>query len=263
MKRLIVTADDFGLAKSVNEGIAMALREGIVTCVNLTPAGGAFRDAVRIAKELKIEEAGAHLALTEVRNDFPPHHTDLFIRILGKKADIDSAYGELKRQLEEALSTGIRITNLSSHEHIHMVPDILKTFIRLAKEYNIPFIRYPHGDRSVSCLDLPALYRSVILEIFSPGMKKAFDGSGIRYADHLAGFIDSGRLTEARLISIIESLKDGVTELVCHPGFLGPEVLEKYRFHINCEAELTALTSSRVRRLVDESGVRLTRFGEV
>lgn len=263
MRKLIITADDFGLTKSVNEGIAMAVKDGIVTYVNLTPAGESFQDAVKIAGELGIKEAGVHLALTEVRDDFPRHHTDLFMKMCLKKGDPADIYGELKSQLESAVRTGIKITCLSSHEHIHMVPDILKLFIRLAAEYRIPFIRYPHGDRPVSCLNLPDLYRSVILEALSPGIGKSLDASKIKYADHFAGFIDSGRMTETRLINVIKSLKEGTTELVCHPGFIGPEILDKYRFHINCEAELAALTSKRVRRLIEESGIGLVNFGTI
>ena len=65
MKRLIVTADDFGMTKRINEGIVKAHREGIVTFLNFLPSGEAFDDAARIAKELNLKEIGAHLALTE------------------------------------------------------------------------------------------------------------------------------------------------------------------------------------------------------
>ncbi len=65
MKRLIVTADDFGMTKRINEGIAKARRDGIVTFLNYLPSGEAFDDAARMAKELALSEIGAHLALTE------------------------------------------------------------------------------------------------------------------------------------------------------------------------------------------------------
>jgi len=264
MKRLIVTADDFGMARSINEGIARAYSDGIVTSVALLPAGAAFDDAIRIARELKIDQAGAHLALTEVRPDLPPHHTNLFLQLVSKKIRPDELYAELKSQLEAAFSTGIKINNISSHEHVHMFPAILEIFIRLAKEFGIDTIRYPHGDRPVSWLEAGAIYRSAVLNFFSPGMKRAFAEAGIRHPDYFMGFIDSGRLTaEDILIHMIRSLKDGTTELVCHPGFLGPEVLDKHTFHINCEAELAALTSKHVKMLIEASDVKLVNFSEV
>jgi len=263
MKQLIVTADDFGLARSINEGIAMALGEGIVTSVGLLPAGEAFDDAVKLAKELKIGEAGAHLALTEVRDDLPRHHADLFINIALNKINPDGIYSLLKAQLEAAVATGIKITNLSSHEHVHMAPAILKIFIRLAKEYGIPSIRYPRGDRMPGVFESRAVYRSLILASFSGPMKKALDSSGILYPDRFLGFLDSGNLTEEILLRMISSLKEGTTELVSHPGFLGPEVLKRYRFHINCERELFGLTSRRVKKAIDSNGIELVKCVEV
>ena len=65
MKYLIVTADDLGLARSINEGIAMAYRDGIVKSISAIPTGEAFEDALRIVKDLGLKEIGAHLALTE------------------------------------------------------------------------------------------------------------------------------------------------------------------------------------------------------
>ena len=41
-KYLIVTADDLGLTGSINEGIAKACAEGIVTAVSVIPTGEAF-----------------------------------------------------------------------------------------------------------------------------------------------------------------------------------------------------------------------------
>ena len=70
MKSLIVTADDLGLAKSINEGIARACREGVVTAVSLIPTGTAVEDGVRIINELRLKGAGAHLALTQTRDGY-------------------------------------------------------------------------------------------------------------------------------------------------------------------------------------------------
>ena len=262
MRKLIVTADDFGMAPSINEGIARACSEGIVTNTSLTPAGEAFDDAVRLAKKLGLREAGAHLALTEVKQGFHRHHKDLLIDMMSGRVGKERLYSELKSQLESAISTGIKITSLSSHEHIHMFPAVRGMFIRLAKEYGVGAIRYLGGDRPASIFDPAALYRSAILGIFSPGMRRAFDLSGLKHNGCIMGFIDSGRIGEDVLIRLMCLLKDGTTELICHPGFLSPEVLSRYPFHVNCESELAALTGRRVRRLITASGVKLMKFSE-
>ena len=277
MKKLIVAADDFGLTKSVNEGIVKAHKEGIVTCLNFLPSGDAFEDALRLAKEIGLKEAGAHLALTETSpsanpskiptlvadgNRFYKGHGQFLRKLLFGKIDLDQVYIELKSQLDRVEGSGVRITNLSSHEHIHMMPEILDIFVKLAKEYDIPAIRYPHGDYSSSPYSLRKIYKRTILSCLAGSMTRTMRASGIISPDHFLGFLDSGKLTEDIVLGMLGFLAEGTTELVCHPGFLGPEVLDRYAFHKNCEAELFALTSRRVKKLINERGIKLVSYGE-
>ena len=46
MKRLIVTADDFGAAVEVNEAVERAHRHGVLTAASLMVSGAAAHDAV-------------------------------------------------------------------------------------------------------------------------------------------------------------------------------------------------------------------------
>jgi len=272
MKYLIVNADDFGLARSVNEGIVKAMRSGVLSAVSLMPSGEAFSDAVAWARELGIKEAGAHLSLTEsiptlkaheiptliAKNGrFHAHHSDFFLRYFLGNIRKGEILDELRNQLDMVKNCGVKINYLSSHEHIHMMRPILEIFIGLAKEYGIQSIRcvkkehYPHrwGARSI--------YRSVIISSICRGAEETLKSEGMTCPDNFLGFIDSGNINEDNLIIMIKSLKDGVTELVAHPGFLGSEVLERYNFHINCERELYALTSPRVKKAINDNRVTL------
>jgi predicted glycoside hydrolase/deacetylase ChbG (UPF0249 family) len=277
MKQLIVAADDFGITESVNEGIARSREEGIVTSLNFLPTGEAFDDALRLAKSIGLNEAGAHLALTETVSitearripslvdadgRFYKGHSQFLLKFISGAIDLDEVYVEWRAQLQRVSSFGIRITNLSSHEHIHMLPELLDIMIKLAKEYDIPAIRYPHADRSSGRKGIMTVCKSLALLYFGGNMFRALRSSGITAPEHFLGFLDSGNITEEVLLDMIDNLKDGTTELVCHPGFLGPEVLDKYRFHKNSEAELFALTSPRVKKLADDKGISLVSYAE-
>ena len=278
MKKIIVNADDLGLTKSINEGIARAYREGIVSFISPIPSGEAFDDAARLAAELKLEEIGAHLALSETvpvteaakiptlvtkESRFHPHHNEFLIRFFLGKVNRDEIHLELKNQLERLRKLNIRITNISSHEHVHMVPEILEIFVRLAKEYGIPSIRYPRGEGRPASFVVARLYRSIVLSYFDKRMGDIVRKSGLAYTDHFRGFLDSGNLNEDALMGIINGLKEGTTELICHPGFVGPEVVDRYRWHIDCETELFALTSRRVRKALDDNGVKLISYKDL
>ena len=63
VRRLIVNADDFGLTPDVNRGIVEACRRGVLRSTTLMANGGAFADAVALAKQEPKLDVGAHLVL--------------------------------------------------------------------------------------------------------------------------------------------------------------------------------------------------------
>ena len=276
MKCLIVSADDFGLAKNINEGIVKAYKEGIVTCVNIIPTGEAFGDALKLTKTIGLNEIGAHLALTQTKplteaskiptllaadGSFYQDYKKLFLRFIRKRIDLDQVYIEFKSQINALLMAGLRITNLSSHEHIHMAPVILDIFVKLAREYRIPAIRFLHEEKSFHT-GINQLYKRIILFCLEGRVKKVLNASAICSPDHFRGFLHSGKLKEEVVLRIIGSLDEGTTELVCHPAVIGPEILKKYGFHKNGELELSALTGNAVKRLINDKKIRLLSYGE-
>ena len=138
-----------------------------------------------------------------------------------------------------------------------MMPGILEIFIKLAKEYNIPCIRYMDDNSKIAGFCPAKYFRALVQSLFKDKMKRALDASSIKHANRLLGFIDSGHMDEERLAGMLRDLGDGVTELITHPGFMGPEVLDRYRFHMNCERELSALTSPHVKEMIKEGGIEL------
>lgn len=267
MKYLIVTADDLGLAESINEGIAKAYSEGIVSAVSVIPTGEACDDAVTVIKNLKLEEIGAHLALSETKpllksSRFYKNHNEFFFNLFFGKISLGDIYNELKAQLEALKKRGFEITHINSHEHIHIIPKVLNIFVKLAKEYGIAAIRYPREDRPSKGFKFNELYKKCVLSYFSGMTENTLKNSGLLYTDFFLGLIDAGKLTEKTLIEMLKRLKDGVTELVCHPGFLSPEVLDRYSWHKNCETELFALTDKRVKNASNNNGIKLISYGE-
>lgn len=265
MKYLIVTADDLGLTESINEGIAKAYREGIVKSVSVIAPGEAFEDAIKVINDLKLKEIGPHLALTEVRpvlgsSKFYKSHNQFFVNFLLGRVDSGDVYEELRAQLDLLKNTGVEITHINCHEHLHVVPKILDIFIRLAKEYNIPAIRYPRGDRPPKKFLAGEIYKSSMLSFFSKKTKDIFRKSGLLYTDFFLGLLDAGLLDENKLIEMFNGLNDGVTELVTHPGFLGPKVLEDYRWHMGGETELFALTGAKIRNAVKANDIKLISY---
>ncbi|MFA5143490.1 MAG: ChbG/HpnK family deacetylase [Candidatus Omnitrophota bacterium] len=277
MKYLIVSADDLGLSESINRGIIKSFEEGIVTNLNMIPSGGAFYDAAALLRTVKPKEIGAHLALTETSpvslvetvpalttrdGRFHKSYPEFLPRLILKRIDGGQIYAELKNQMERLKTLGIPITNLSSHQHIHMLPGILKLFVKLAKEYNVPSIRCLHGDSLRYPYSLKRIYRRCIMEYFDMGVRRALDNASIRHTGSFLGFLDGGNIREELLMKMLDNLPEGTTELVAHPGFISAEVLDRCIFHRNCETDLAALTSRRVKKAIADKGIKLITFGE-
>ncbi len=267
-KYLIVTADDLGLAESINEGIARACREGIVSSVSVIPTGEAFEPALTVIKDLGLKEIGAHLALTETKpllssSKYYPNHNRFVIDVLFRQVDLGGIRKELEAQLELLKKAGLEITHMNSHEHIHMIPEILNIFISLAKQFNIPALRYPRQDRPIRPFNIMDFYKKSILSYFSGKTERSFKDSGLVFTDHFFGLLDAGRLKEDLLIGMLQGLEDGATEIVCHPGFLSPEVVDKYKWHLNAEEELFVLTDPLVKNAIKNNGINLISYGDL
>src|SRR5208283_4493762 len=65
LKRLIITADDFGLAREVNEAVERAHKDGVLSAASLMVGGAASEDAVQRARRMPRLRVGLHLTLVD------------------------------------------------------------------------------------------------------------------------------------------------------------------------------------------------------
>ncbi|MFH1996464.1 MAG: ChbG/HpnK family deacetylase [Candidatus Omnitrophota bacterium] len=272
MKYLIVNADDLGLTKSVNRGVIEAYAKGIVTDISILAAGSEFADAARAAKTAGIQNIGAHFSLTrflpiagasdipglvDTNGRFYRDRAAFFIRYFAGKIPKESIHLELKRQAERVIAAGFTVTNLNSHEHIHMMPGMLQIFIRVAREFNIPVIRCLTPEPLGGPISFGKLYRIAIAGILEGLAQKAIRKAGLIMPNRMFGFLDSGHLNGGIVERMLKGIPDGVTELVTHPGYVGSEIEKGHRFHENCERELAALIDPKIKKLCSELGIKL------
>src|SRR5688500_6981704 len=144
-RTLIVTADDVGLDPGMTEGAIRAHREGIVTACSIVANGAAFEDAVSRLREVPSFEVGVHLALVDERPltaiRFPKKYTSFVPLYLARIIGIATIERELRAQIERVLATGLRVTHLNGHQHLHLLPRIFRVVVQLAREYGIGYVR--------------------------------------------------------------------------------------------------------------------------
>ena len=159
MKQLIVNADDFGLHPLINAGIIKGHQEGFITSTSLMPSAPCWQEAVRLAKENPRLGIGVHLTLvggvpsvlpkekvSSLLDDdglFLPDSVAFAKRYYSGAVKRSELEAELRAQLERALSCGVNITHIDSHQHTHVLPGINSLVLKLSNEYNIIRVRIP------------------------------------------------------------------------------------------------------------------------
>ncbi|HEV7240316.1 MAG TPA: ChbG/HpnK family deacetylase [Thermoanaerobaculia bacterium] len=206
---MIVTADDVGLDLGMTEGAIRAHREGIVTACSIVANGVAFDDAVERLRDVPSLEVGVHLALVEERSltglRMPRKYTTFMPLYLARVLTLAAIERELRAQIERVLGTGLRVTHLNGHQHLHLLPRIFRVVSRLAREYAVPYVRIV-DDRGVTA-------RSASMSVLNVLGRRAHNHTFTN--DHTIGVSVAGHLED--VVPLLDNVS-GLTELVTHPG---------------------------------------------
>ena len=266
-KQLVVNADDFGFTPDVNRGIVDAHRHGILTATTLMANGNAFDDAVRLARETPSLDVGGHLVLISGRSLIPPYaalpaSVPELLKALARRRI--RPYDELSAQVRKLLDAGLRITHLDTHKHTHLAPPVLDAVVRIAEEFEIRWVRRPFDFPLTGAPGrVPWVKRAISrgLQVVRGRFHRVLARHGCRTTDYFAGFQVTGYLRTPELLALIRALPDGVTELMCHPGYCGADLqAARSRLKESRERELEALRSPGARDALREAGVQLVNY---
>ena len=246
----------------MNEGIIETHRNGILTATTLMANGAAFEHAVAQARATPSLDIGCHLVMVQGASVLQPERLlpatvgELVRQLARGKLQV---YEELAAQVRKIVAVGIQPTHLDTHKHTHLLPPVLRAVARVAREFGIPWVRRPFDFVAEPSADWKtralAMGMRTRLRGFSDALK------GLRTTDHFAGFQATGCMDTAALTATLEKLPAGLTELMCHPGRLGQELLAAAtRLKETREIELVALTSPEVRRVVERLGIQLVNY---
>jgi predicted glycoside hydrolase/deacetylase ChbG (UPF0249 family) len=266
--QLIVNADDFGISEAVNRGIVEAHERGIVTSTSLMATGPAFEHAVALARRCPRLAVGVHLSLTDQRplselrglvtadGMFPPHTTQLLQQALRGRLPLAEVRQELDAQIRRVRAAGVEVSHLDGHQHVHVLPGVAAVVAELAASHGIAAVRYPaervRGYMLRSAQHVRRVAEQMALRFFCARSPL----QALRRSDDFAGFYFGGRLDEANLETVLDTLPSaGTVELMCHPGAEDMQPVRGWEYA--WAAERDALTSGRIRELVTARGVQL------
>jgi hopanoid biosynthesis associated protein HpnK len=275
-KRLIVTADDFGMNLAVNEAVEQAFNDGVLTCASLMMGGAAVKDAVERARRMKGLGIGLHITLADGRPTAPRAQVRGLTDQDGNFRDDLVGSGirwffnplvrlqlarEINAQFQAFAATGLVLDHVNAHKHLHFHPTVTAMIISIGRRYGMLAMRIPDEPRNILMAaepgaNIPKSRLGPVLRL----MRRRAARAKLARNDNIFGLAWSGAMTEDRLLSLIPHLPEGLNELYCHPANADAAELEHGVPGYLYREELGALLSPRVRQALNDNAVTLVRF---
>jgi hopanoid biosynthesis associated protein HpnK len=280
LKKLIVTADDFGISIGANRAIEEAHRHGILTAASLMVGADAAADAVDRAKRLPTLRVGLHLVLLDGAPVLPAaaipdllNREGLFSSHL-VRAGVKLAFSlKARRQLEAEVraqfqafqKTGLPLDHVNSHHHFHLHPTLLGVLLKVGKEFGFRAVRFPYeppipswrASRKDLLLRLGAW---LLLCPWIMFLKIRLSLEKVGSNDFVFGMIDSGSMTPDLVHRFLKYLPHGVTEIYFHPAL---SEMDRERGTHRPEKEFEALTSPEIRQALRASQIQMIAFSDL
>ncbi len=253
MRRLILTADDFGLGPGVTAGIVRAMDRGLVGQASIMACHPGAAEHVRPWAGRLAGRLGVHLQLTAGQPCLKPAEVPSLIGREGRfprswrqltRLDPKQVEREWRAQIERVKSWGICPSHLDSHHHVHQRPDVFLIYCQLARELGLPARTADHL------------------------MTRLLRAEGVVCADYCEINWSARPLSVDGLIALVKegfARLDGrgTMELVCHPGEVDEELKTHSTYVAQRARELEVLCSPRLARRLVEMEVQVTPLGEL
>lgn len=230
MKKLIVNADDFGLSIETNRGIVEAFQRGILTSTTLFTNMVGFEDAVIQIKKNPDLGIGIHLNLTcgkpvspvrevfqlvDSEGNFEKSLEKFSVKYYLKGINSKQIKTELKAQIEKFLDYGLEPTHIDTHQYIILFPRVYYIILDLMHKYKIRKLRFFQLNRSYfsDSFKRKCVKKAMIYLIQNKSKNNEFQTPD--YIFDLENVTFNKRLYR---------VKDGLNEIICHPGYVDGEV---------------------------------------
>ena len=264
-KMLILHGDDLGVAHSVNVASFDALDKGAISSASIMMPTPWVKEVAEYARTHPNADLGLHLTITsewdtyrwgsveskdkvpsllDSTGTFPSETAPVAAR--AKPAEVEL---ELRAQVERALALGVRPTHLDSHMGANFTtPDLIATFVKVARDYRLPFLAMKPGPGAPP---MPLQPNDVVLDalvVAGPDVPR----------DQWKQFY----------LNAVSSLEPGLTEIIVH---LGHDDAELQAVMVNHEPygstwrqrDYEVVTSPEFKRALQDNHVTLVTWRDL
>ncbi len=273
MNCLVITADDFGLAREVNDAVEIGCSRGILSAASLMVSAAFAENAVERAIRLPRLRVGLHLALTDAAPTLSPRQIPCLVDQRGRlRSDLvrfglelavnEAARAQMRAEIEAQFrafrSTGLPLDHVNVHRHFHLHPIVAAMVIDIGSRFGALGLRVPREPRRL--VESRKFNGRIVEDLCSRLLGRRARRSGVVTPEAVFGLRWSGRMTRERLRLLLENLPCGFWEIYLHPATRNvfPGHAPGYRY----VEELGALLDSTNAEALRRSGRRLCGYGD-
>ena len=264
---LVIHADDFGMAHSVNRAISEALENGWVTSSSILVPCPWFPEVAIWAKNHPDADLGIHLALNSEWMDFrwgPVSSKDrvpsllddqgylpLLETAVARHAKPAEAALELAAQVERARAFGIHISHMDTHMGALMgTPELAKEYQRIGRQQGLPILWHRGASENFP----PDAQQRPDFILTDDGLEIS---PGVKPENWLRTYE-----------SMLAPLKPGVHHLVVHLGYDDDELRGATRDHPDWgaawrQSDFNMVKSAEFRQFLKSQGFVLVTWREL
>jgi len=261
---LIIHADDLAVAHSEDAASFDALDQHAVTSASIMVPCPWLTEVAAYAKAHPDADLGLHLTVTAEWKSYrwgPVESKDKVPSLLDPSGNLwpevepavrnlkaDEVEREIRAQIEHAASVGIHPTHLDSHMGVLFArPDLFAVYVKVAREYKLPFLAVHTPDAAPALLSLLS-DRDVVLD-------------ALVIADPSVGAAN----WKTFYSTAIKNLKPGVTEIIVHLGHDDAELQAVAVDHPDYgsawrQRDYDVVTSPEFKKALEENHVILIRW---
>ena len=299
---LIITADDFGASKNINEGIKFAAENKAITSISvLSNFKESLPDLKKISENHPDIGIGVHLNISTGKPILGVEQVPSLVgangsfytikKLLAKinSISVDDLRKELRAQILALEEYDIRLDHLSDQNGIlSLYSPFFNIVTEFAKEFDVPVrspviasVKYPglfsiskikkRGRQTVRRLIFTAPFKAISLFKYSrihemEKKVKKLDELGILHPDLLIGSF-WGDPTASNLLYILEHLPNGISEIILHFGTYirhenYPGGLDLDYFK-NREYELITVTGNYLKEYINYLNIRTIGYSDI